>query len=115
MTWKFYNNSVNKLGFTLAEVLITLVIIGVIAAMTIPTLINKMQDQEMKSQFAKAYSTVSQAIYKTDMIDFGGAANCYYPYDVSTDIVSAGSATKLGDCHAFYENLAANLSVEKIC
>ncbi len=31
----------NKQGFTLAEVLITLGIIGIVAAMTLPTLINK--------------------------------------------------------------------------
>ena len=47
-------------GFTLAEVLITLVIIGVIAAMTIPTLINKTNNQEYVSRLKKAYSTLSQ-------------------------------------------------------
>ncbi|MDO5305542.1 MAG: prepilin-type N-terminal cleavage/methylation domain-containing protein [bacterium] len=35
-----------KNGFTLAEVLITLVIIGIIAAMTIPNLINRTDEQE---------------------------------------------------------------------
>ena len=40
-----------KLGFTLAEVLITLVIIGVIAAMTVPTLMNNTQGQENKKLF----------------------------------------------------------------
>ena len=48
-------------AFTLAEVLITLVIIGVIAAMTIPTLINKTNKQEYVSRLKKAYSTLSQA------------------------------------------------------
>ena len=51
----------NKNGFTLAEVLITLVIIGVIAAMTIPTLINKTNNQEYISRLKKTYSTLSQA------------------------------------------------------
>ena len=50
-----------KNGFTLAEVLITLVIIGVIAAMTIPTLINKTNKQEYVSRLKKAYSTLAQA------------------------------------------------------
>ena len=48
-------------GFTLAEVLITLVIIGVIAAITVPTLINKTQNQEYVSKLKKAYSTFTQA------------------------------------------------------
>ena len=48
-------------GFTLAEVLITLVIIGVIAAMTIPTLINKTNNHEFVSKLKKVYSTLSNA------------------------------------------------------
>ena len=49
-------------GFTLAEVLIALVIIGVIAAMTIPTLINKTNKQEYVSRLTKTYSTLSQGL-----------------------------------------------------
>ena len=48
-------------AFTLAEVLITLVIIGVIAAITVPTLINKTNNQETVSRLKKAYSILSQA------------------------------------------------------
>ena len=50
-----------KSAFTLAEVLITLVIIGVIAALTVPTLIQNTQKQEYVSALKKAYSTLSQA------------------------------------------------------
>ena len=56
---KFLQNI--KDGFTLAEVLITLVIIGVIASMTIPTLINKTNKQDTISRLKKAYSTMAQA------------------------------------------------------
>lgn len=48
-------------GFTLAEVLITLVIIGVIAAMTIPTLMKNTQKQELISGLKKAQSVLQQA------------------------------------------------------
>lgn len=51
-----------KLGFTLAEVLITLVIIGVIAAMTVPTLMNNTNAQEFRSGLKKAISGVNQAL-----------------------------------------------------
>ena len=51
-----------KLGFTLAEVLITLVIIGVIAAMTVPTLMNNTNAQEFRSALKKAVSGVNQAL-----------------------------------------------------
>ncbi len=50
-----------KFGFTLAEVLITLGIIGVVAALTIPALINNYRAVEMKTRFDKAYSVISQA------------------------------------------------------
>lgn len=51
-------------AFTLAEVLITLAIIGVVAALTIPTLINKFQDQQFKTAYKKAYATANQAWMK---------------------------------------------------
>ena len=51
-----------RLAFTLAEVLITVGVIGVIAALTIPALINKTNDAEFKNAGKKAYSTLSNAL-----------------------------------------------------
>ena len=50
-----------RFGFTLAEVLITLGIIGVVAAMTIPTLISNTNSAKFKSQYKKTLSTMNQA------------------------------------------------------
>ncbi|MBO5446455.1 type II secretion system protein [bacterium] len=50
-----------KSGFTLAEVLITLGIIGVVAAMTIPNLIANTNGAKFRSQFKKSISTLNQA------------------------------------------------------
>lgn len=52
----------NKKGFTLAEVLITLGIIGVVAAMTMPSLINNYKDKELIVRTKKAYSVIQNAI-----------------------------------------------------
>lgn len=94
-------------AFTLAEILITLVILGIIAAFTIPTAINNTKEQELKSQFAKAYSTISQALYKTEMNDFYGYAKCFYGKD--------GIGTISDDCPAFFSALTKNLQVQKVC
>ncbi len=51
-----------KSGFTLAEVLVTLVIIGVIAAMTVPSLMNNTGANEYRSAFKKAISGLNQAL-----------------------------------------------------
>lgn len=51
-----------KSGFTLAEVLTTLMVIGVVAAMTIPTLLNSTDEQQSKVAFKKAMSVLSQGI-----------------------------------------------------
>ena len=51
-----------RYGFTLAEVLITLGIIGVVAAMTMPTLINSTQGAQYKAAYKKALSALSQAV-----------------------------------------------------
>lgn len=48
-------------AFTLAEVLITLGIIGVVAAMTLPTLIQKQNDRANITRLKKVYSSLSQA------------------------------------------------------
>ena len=50
-----------KRAFTLAEVLITLGIIGVVAALTIPTLIANYQEKQTVSRLTKAYATISNA------------------------------------------------------
>lgn len=50
-----------KFGFTLAEVLITLGIIGIVASMTLPVLIQKNQEKVTISKLKKAYSALSQA------------------------------------------------------
>jgi len=49
---------ISKNGFTLAEVLITLVIIGVVAAMTIPTAITRSQ----RAVFITSYGKLSDII-----------------------------------------------------
>src|SRR5574344_1363304 len=59
-----------KFAFTLAEVLIVLGIIGVVAALTIPNLIKHTQEQETVSQLQKVYTTLSEA-YKSAENDYG--------------------------------------------
>jgi len=48
-------------AFTLAEVLITLGIIGIVAAMTIPTLMENVQDYQLKQAWKKEFSVLQQA------------------------------------------------------
>lgn len=56
------NTSVNKAryGFTLAEVLITLGIIGVVASLTMPSLIANHRKEVLKTELKKAYSELQQ-------------------------------------------------------
>ena len=51
-----------KSAFTLAEVLITLGIIGVVAAMTLPALMANHRKQVVETRLAKFYSVINQAI-----------------------------------------------------
>lgn len=55
-------------GFTLAEVLVTLGIIGVVSAMTLPTLVKNHQRKVYVTQLHKVYNEVQQAVdmYVTD-------------------------------------------------
>ena len=58
-----------KLAFTLAEVLITLGIIGLVAAITIPQLINNYKAKRLRTQFLKSYSTIQQAFKEMEADD----------------------------------------------
>ena len=51
-----------RVAFTLAEVFITLGIIGVVASLTLPSVIHKYKTEVLKTQFKKSYSSLSQAV-----------------------------------------------------
>ena len=51
----------DKKAFTLAEVLITLAIIGIVCAMTLPALISKINMKHYIAQLKEDYSILSQA------------------------------------------------------
>lgn len=77
-----WNNS-RKIAFTLAEVLITLGIIGVVAAMTMPSLVANYEKKRTATAVKKAYSELSQAL-KLAEVDYGDMEYWDYPdgYDV---------------------------------
>lgn len=111
-----------KKAFTLAEVLITLGIIGIVAAMTIPALITSYQQNVYLTQFKEVYSQLSQA-YTNAAKDYGtadtwtSAQNAYNylkPYfnisvDCQNTIGCMANAeyrdVKGGDCGYNYYNL----------
>lgn len=73
-----------RLAYTLAEVLITLGIIGVVSALTMPSLINEIQDRQFIAKWKKAYSIISNAVYsaseeyefcKGTFIEYSGTTN----------------------------------------
>ena len=59
---------VRRYAFTLAEVLVTLGIIGVVSAMTVPSLMQNYQRQSYVTQLHKVYNELNQALirYQTD-------------------------------------------------
>ena len=98
-------------AFTLAEVLVTLGIIGVVAAMTMPVLIGKYQHFVLVNRAKKAYSILYQAYYKT-LADLEFSNTCFY------DAAGAGTqpgSSSYSDCTVFREQLLKNLKVIKYC
>lgn len=64
-------NENRKYAFTLAEVLITLGIIGVVAAMTIPMLISKIQKAQIETQIRENYSSIYQTMKMAENDEVG--------------------------------------------
>lgn len=58
-----------NIAFTLAEVLITLGVIGVVAALTIPELMTAYKAHQLRSQFLKSYSVIQQAFKQMEADD----------------------------------------------
>lgn len=59
----------NKKAFTLAETLITLGIVGVVAAITLPTIVTNYQKKVTATRLKHAYSVLSQAIEQSEAIN----------------------------------------------
>ena len=59
----------NRKAFTLAETLVTLSILGVVAALTIPSLVHKFQDRMQISAMKKAYSMIDNALQQMYAIE----------------------------------------------
>ena len=59
-----------KIAFTLAEVLITLAVIGVVAALTIPNLIQSYKKTVVETRLAKFYNVMNNAIRMAE-VDYG--------------------------------------------
>ena len=79
-------------GFTLAEVLITLGIIGVVAAMTMPTLMNSTQGAQYKAAYKKALSAISQGVTLNVALDGSSFADAVAGTAGKTDKPTTGDS-----------------------
>ena len=109
---KIYNSNMMNYksikGFTLAEVLITLGIIGIVAALTLPTISRNIQQVVLKNQFKNFYSTFLQAILGIQTKN-GNIINCFYwksgenPYNGEcTPTCNEDEKNEYGECITYY-------------
>ena len=85
-----------RFGFTLAEVLITLGIIGVVAAMTMPTLMNQTNGAQYKAAYKKALSAISQGVTLNVALDGGSFAEATAASNTDSTQLSNSIAGILG-------------------
>lgn len=111
----------NKNAFTLAEVLITLGIIGVVAAMTLPIIKNKAEKQILKNQYKKAYNTVSNALARSYVNNGGTWYDCYYHIDRTClkyengECVESFGYSNNTQCNELFNEMKTILKVIKVC
>lgn len=72
-----------KKGFTLAEVLITLAIIGVVAALSIPSVVSNYQTMQYKTAYKKAYSDMNKAFAQAIAFNELEPRSDFYDYKAS--------------------------------
>ncbi|MBQ8460368.1 hypothetical protein IJ541_09750 [bacterium] len=94
----FQNFNSVKVGFTLAEALITLGVIGVVVAITIPTLISNYQKKTWTAQLLKTRAVLEQglrrALAEQDVTDFS-ASDCHGSDNFENCMAKYFKATKL--------------------
>ncbi|MDD3150634.1 MAG: prepilin-type N-terminal cleavage/methylation domain-containing protein [Candidatus Gastranaerophilales bacterium] len=90
-----------KKGFTLAETLIVIAIIGIIASIVTPMLFGTTSDAELKAAWKKSYSDLSQ-VTQLIAVDNGGTLAGAFPGDLAgTEDLKNAYASKLNiikDC-----------------
>ena len=111
------SNNKRRFAFTLAEVLITLGIIGVVAALTIPNLIQEYQKKQWVAGLQRGYATLNQ-VFKTamaeDMVDDVTQTELYNAIPIDDGgfrIIRLGSS----DYSQFVEQLKKYLKITKVC
>lgn len=99
-----------KNGFTLAEVLVTLLVIGVVAALTVPQLLQKTDDQQLRVKWKKTFSDIQQATNylsanQWESIDFTSDTTFRDEYaKVLTYIKTGAASTILASPYYFYKS-----------
>jgi len=106
-----------RAAFTLAEVLITLAIIGVVAAMTIPTLISNYQEKVTVTKIKKAFAVLDQAM-KLAVVNHGTVDS--WGLTITTTIEDEENPNIYSDetiasSDRFLDVLTENLRVVKRC
>lgn len=88
-----------KLAFTLAEVLITLAIVGVVAAITMPLIVANVQKLILKNQLKKVVSNFYSAIQQVKL-ETTPEIGCYY-WEKSPYKVKCTGKNEYGTCHSW--------------
>lgn len=71
------SKNLKRKGFSLTEMLITLIVIGVIAALSIPTLLNKYQKHTYVVGLKKAYASLTNAVKMISVTETDCAGSVY--------------------------------------
>ena len=98
-----HNSLVKAIAFTLAETLVVMGIIGVVAALTIPNLNQSTGDREKVAKLKKVYSNLEDA--------FGRATAVYGPYDTWLN----GLSTDEEKVTRFGQRITEFMKVSKNC
>ncbi len=96
---------VKAIAFTLAETLVVMGIIGVVAALTIPNLNQSTGDREKVAKLKKVYANLTDA--------FGRATAVYGPIDEWSDIVGADTNRRIADRMTEFMKISKNCDTDE--
>jgi len=96
---------IRKEAFTLAEVLITIGIIGVVAAITIPNLISNYQKRTWTAQLQKSYAVLNQGFRRMLADDNASLLSQTESFaSIGGDEINSSNGIKYKRCSAYYND-----------
>ena len=107
------DNSSKKTGFTLPEVLITLMIIGIVASITIPSIVNDIKQKDLATLEKKARVVINSALTMMATDNGGSIDGVNLNQQLGSYLKTSRNCLKNGSYNCWHDNNVVKIAQKK--